>query len=406
MTALNLFGGFLKGYGQTKLIEKDRKDKKALQDLQKRVLEIQLQNAKLKQKEVDLKNTLLQPVIQQFQQQQQAKSLEAPESAKNVGIPQVEDQPAFSSRFQGQGGLTSQMANMQMANMDPMMAALLKEFTGVDFLGASRMGLQQQEYKRDFLKPVYKERTSQTGEKSIMALPQFGTVGMEIPSGPAETEFEEKEEGGIKYRRVINKTTKRAMGTWEPIAGKKALPAETAGKLGMLESGLGDMQKAKAILIPEGKITADTKKRILEMHTPVFKGGFPFSKGREAKSYILNAMESKIRIESGAAVPDQEIERLALRFMPHPFDSDELVLSKLQRMEEYLSGAIEKLDPNKNYSSSAVSFTSESGDQFVLIPKTKKGKNLTENMAKEFLKRAGGDKTRAREMARSEGYNF
>ncbi len=204
MTALNLFGGFLKGYGQTKLLEKDREDKKAMQDLQKQMLQVQLQNAKLKQKEVELKNTLLQPFIQQLQQQQQAKTIEAPEAAKGVGIPQVEDQPAFSQRFQGEGGVASQMAGMQMAGMDPTMAALLKDISGIDFLGASRLAQDQEQFgisekrraaqfghtqTQDLINLLLKLQETkpfatptEEGGEVTQFLPKYGAAGLVIPT--------------------------------------------------------------------------------------------------------------------------------------------------------------------------------------------------------------------------------
>ena len=165
-------------------------------------------------------------------------------------------------------------------------------------------------------------------------------------------------------RRAINKTTREPMGPWRDVSGKKGMAGEAAGKLGMVQSGLSDLKLAKDILMPGGKVN---KKRIFEMAMP--GGGLPKSEGREAKAYLLNAMEGKIRIESGAAVPDQEMERLALRFMPSLLDSDKLVKAKLNRLEGYLNGVVEKLDPNKNYPQGTEMITAENGEQLAWVPK-------------------------------------
>jgi hypothetical protein len=120
---------------------------------------------------------------------------------------------------------------------------------------------------------------------------------------------------------------------------------DTAAKLQMMEQGQTDLKKAKELIInKDGKVN----RAIIAQAS----AGVPFSKGRDLRSYILNAVEGKLRIESGAAVPDTEVKRIAVRFIPSVMDADDTVKQKLQRLEEYLGGSAKKLDPygriNKN----------------------------------------------------------
>lgn len=50
------------------------------------------------------------------------------------------------------------------------------------------------------------------------------------------------------------------------------------------------------------------------------------------KTSYMNSAEALIRAESGAAVPDSEIKRLAQRFEPKPWDSDETIKKKINSL--------------------------------------------------------------------------
>ena len=54
-------------------------------------------------------------------------------------------------------------------------------------------------------------------------------------------------------------------------------------------------------------------------------------------------------------------------FKPKIGDLSGLIGLKMDRLERYLSGTIEMLDPNKNYSSDVEKFTAEDGKQYVII---------------------------------------
>lgn len=67
--------------------------------------------------------------------------------------------------------------------------------------------------------------------------------------------------------------------------------------------------------------------------------------GRTAYTLLFDAMESKLRAESGAAVPKEEVERMANRFVPSLFDNDQTIKTKIRLLNEFLTGTGQRIDP-------------------------------------------------------------
>lgn len=107
-------------------------------------------------------------------------------------------------------------------------------------------------------------------------------------------------------------------------------PADAA-KTELLNQGISDMAEFKSMIMPEGKIDRGI---IAQMSIRA-----PGTDGREAYSLIYNAIEAKLRAESGAAVPEQEVDRMANRFAPSPLDNDKTIVSKMRRLEAFLRGS-------------------------------------------------------------------
>lgn len=71
----------------------------------------------------------------------------------------------------------------------------------------------------------------------------------------------------------------------------------------------------------------------------------PFSDGRTTDAIVMEMGEGKIRLESGAAVPDTEIVRLARRAMPLSTDSTSTINAKLAMLENFYRTPLEVMDP-------------------------------------------------------------
>jgi len=129
-----------------------------------------------------------------------------------------------------------------------------------------------------------------------------------------------------------------------PIPGGPAdrLSPEKATKLQLLEDALSDLNAAKQLIFQDGDVD---KGDIDRFNLFTAKFGVPGTEGRELDGLILNAIEAKLRAESGAAVPETEVERKARTFIPRPGDTSSQIRGKINRMEAFFEGTISKTDP-------------------------------------------------------------
>ena len=116
---------------------------------------------------------------------------------------------------------------------------------------------------------------------------------------------------------------------WEVI-GNKPIPVTEAAKVAAVKGAKDALSTVKAAVIrKDGTIDRG-------LVTNMFLGT-PFTEGRRRAQELRDALEARLRAESGAAVTESEFDRTLDRFMPSPFDSDAAIRSKFQRMEQYLS---------------------------------------------------------------------
>lgn len=115
-------------------------------------------------------------------------------------------------------------------------------------------------------------------------------------------------------------------------------PADAA-KTELLNQGIADMAEFKELIMPGGKVNREI---IAGMSVPGM-AGVPGTDSRIAYSLVYNAVEAKLRAESGAAVPETEVQRMAARFIPSPLDSDEAITSKVRRLEAFLRGSFGRI---------------------------------------------------------------
>jgi hypothetical protein len=130
----------------------------------------------------------------------------------------------------------------------------------------------------------------------------------------------------------------------EPIPGGPAdeMSPGDAAKASLIQQGITDARDAsKMILRPDGSVD---RVALTQMET-----GAPFTKGRSLYSLMYNSVEGKLRAESGAAVPEAEVKRIAKRFIPSLMDDDQTIRLKLQRLDEYLGSTLNKVDPTGRF---------------------------------------------------------
>ena len=108
----------------------------------------------------------------------------------------------------------------------------------------------------------------------------------------------------------------------------KPIPVEQSAKMAMIDNAItSHAQVRDALTTPTGFDRAT----IAAMNANI-----PFTEGRALRQQMKDAIEARLRAESGAAVPDTEVERAMDRFMPSSLDSNSSIQSKFDRFETWL----------------------------------------------------------------------
>lgn len=119
----------------------------------------------------------------------------------------------------------------------------------------------------------------------------------------------------------------------EPLSG------EAAGRATGAQSAITDVQEIRGLLFGEtGKLDRGA--------LITGKLNIPFSKGREANQRMQRAIETKLRIDTGANAPPQERKNLLNQFGVKIGDNDKFAAEKLDRLEDIMANYLFQLDPN------------------------------------------------------------
>ena len=122
----------------------------------------------------------------------------------------------------------------------------------------------------------------------------------------------------------------------EPIPGgpKDIKTAETAGRISLTKGGLENVRKLKGELFKDGKLDRGL---LLQINTNSFDG-------RRLRSFFDNASAAQLRLETGAAATETELDNNLSRFLPNvALDGDKSALAKIEALENFLSLGLEDL---------------------------------------------------------------
>ena len=152
-----------------------------------------------------------------------------------------------------------------------------------------------------------------------------------------------------------------ADGNLEAIPGGPAgkLSAESAGKVALIKQGEKDIDRFSN-MISNGKGGYDRIK-IAAMNTYGSPGA------RNEKSTLFNAVNARLRLESGSAVPEAEVERAMATFAPNASDSNKTIKSKLERMSEFFGSAKEEIGQGRGSQPIGSSKNNAGGDPLGLF---------------------------------------
>lgn len=127
----------------------------------------------------------------------------------------------------------------------------------------------------------------------------------------------------------------------EPMEGRE-IPPEQAGKKAALAVGMEQVNTVRDALIsvgPEGNAVVDRKL------VATMQGNVPWSEGRQKRQELDDSLQAKLRAETGAAANKEEVEKIMDRYLPSLLDSDEGIVSKMQRLEDFFSKSLQLTDP-------------------------------------------------------------
>jgi hypothetical protein len=169
------------------------------------------------------------------------------------------------------------------------------------------------------------------------------------------------------------------IGTLKPMSG------ETAGKFAMLNQGARHVLEVEKLLFPDGEFD-----RVLAAGA---KYGLPGGKAQMVRSAISNAINAKLRAETGAAATESEMNNMLARFEPNPIkDNTESAKKKMRDLWEFLDEAAFYIDPNDQYGSKYKDYKAKSilGKPTTTVVERRKAKDGTilEKMSDGSIRKA------------------
>jgi hypothetical protein len=108
----------------------------------------------------------------------------------------------------------------------------------------------------------------------------------------------------------------------KPVAG------DSAGRFALVPEARQALDQAQKGYFPDGKSFDRTM-------AGVAWANVPGTKGAEIYNAVSRAIANRLRIESGAAAPPAEVEAMVKRYLPAPWDSDDMARQKLDGLKQY-----------------------------------------------------------------------
>lgn len=219
-------------------------------------------------------------------------------------------------------------------------------------LDERRFGLEQQEFERDSLGDprLSKIDPFDFTPDSVQRFIQSGNFADLVPNPSARRGTNVNVNTGLPFKIpsgfMLNDPNNPASGV-VPIPGGPAatLTPEQSAKAQLVQGSIDNATVLDRLLFdPDG---TPNRTQIANMNVPF--GGTPFTEGRTANALLKDAVEAKIRAESGAAVPESEVIRAMERFKPSVLDSDETIKTKRALLNQFLQGTYDKFDPTGTF---------------------------------------------------------
>ncbi|MHC5034918.1 MAG: hypothetical protein ACYTFZ_07760, partial [Planctomycetota bacterium] len=120
------------------------------------------------------------------------------------------------------------------------------------------------------------------------------------------------------------------------VSGPKPLPAETASKISMAETGISHMNAAmEGLFSPDGSLNRTV---VAELKSPT---GPMSQRARQVETNLKRGIRNKIRLESGAQVTDTEVEAEYNLTLPQLLDDAETARARIGGITSLLGTFLE-----------------------------------------------------------------
>lgn len=134
-----------------------------------------------------------------------------------------------------------------------------------------------------------------------------------------------------------------------PAAGVDPIPGGPAEKTNVGDAGKEQMLEVarsatpninRMLFNPDGSIN---RKNLAASSF----GGIPYTQGKTLANQFELGIQAITRLETGAAMPAEELENTRARFQPGPLDSDELIRIKYQMYQDFINGSLKLVQKSK-----------------------------------------------------------
>ena len=148
--------------------------------------------------------------------------------------------------------------------------------------------------------------------------------------------------------------------------GRNDLSGEQQNRLLMLNSAFKDASSAKSLLFPTGEPSSQVSRILQKLSSPLpfGIGSLGDTEAQNFDSMMKNAVELRLRMETGAAAPPDEVVRVLERYRPLARNTPEANLDRLNRFIEFVQEGQDIIDPSMQFHSGAVPRSPTGGDIF------------------------------------------
>lgn len=176
------------------------------------------------------------------------------------------------------------------------------------------------------------------GKESTIVLP--GGSRQRVTGLPPVSEFKFTDNEGVEHSAIRNTQTGALVTTPVPTSPPKGVTATDAGKIEGAIKALKFYDGIRASFVnPDGTFN---RKMALKVWAPA--GGI--GEGRKILAQFREGLDVKTRVMSGAAIRPEEEAMYKAIYLPHPLDSDETAIDKLNRYNDTMSGLRALIDPS------------------------------------------------------------